>query len=216
MISKWIINEPIGKRKGCIVALPGRGTPAETMERFVCHMDLPNTLVICLEPSNLRWYPQPNGPNDQREAVAGMERATDFLNKRLSKIQRAFRLRRQQIALVGYSAGSVMALNMCVNSNQPFAAVASMAGAILEPEHMPVANNQTPILLRHAIDDDCFKWDERYIPMKQSLLRGGYNVYVSEKNYGGHGISTEDAGTFGRFLAPFLGYNQLVDSGSQY
>lgn len=206
MINRWIVTEPKGRRKGCIIGLPGRNIPADMMEKFCYHMQLPNTLSVCIEPHGLEWYPQPNGANDQADAVDGLQAAVKVLNSRISKIQRAFRLRRRQIALVGFSAGSVMAIQMAAHSEQPFAAIASLAGAILQPEKMPKAPNQTPILLRHAIDDDCFTWDERYLPMKNSLLEKGYNLYVSEKQSGGHGVGIEDARTIGRFVGTHLGY----------
>jgi predicted esterase len=208
MINKWIINEPIGNRQGCIIGLPGRNIPGEMMERFCKFMSLSNTLAIILEPHRLEWYPQPMGPDNQEEAVEGLKVAITELGKRIGKIQRAFRLRRNQIALMGFSAGAVMAIQVAAKSQQPFAAAVSLAGAILDPDGMSESQNQTPILLRHAIDDECFKWDERYLPMKNSLLEKNYNLYVSEKSEGGHGVSIEDAKVCGRFIAPHLGYNQ--------
>lgn len=211
MISKWHVVEPQGNRRGCIVALPGRGVPANFMEKFCHFMGLHDSLVIVLEPDGLRWYPAPNGPDDQVAAVEGLERAVTEINRRLSIIQRGWHLRRSKIALVGFSAGSVMALQVLAASRKPFAACVSFAGAILEPERMPKATTKTPVLLRHAVDDDCFNWEERYLPMKKALIEKDYNVYVSEKPYGGHGIEVHDAQVIGRWLAPFLGYEKPYD-----
>lgn len=206
MIDKWVISEHEGRRKGCVIGLPGRGIPVDVMDSLCHHMDLPNTLKISLQPIYLRWYPQPNGVEDQENAVSGMKEATAILSRKIRQVQRAFRLRRNQIALVGYSAGAVMALQMVACSEQPFAAVVSLAGAILEPEEYPIAKNQTPILLRHAVDDDCFSWEERYLPMRRTLLDNGYNLYTNEKQYGGHGLTVNDAEASGRFVGAHLGY----------
>lgn len=211
MIEKWAIKEPRGKRRGCLIALPGRGMPLESMWSIVERMELPDTLAVILEPTGLQWYPQPHGAYDQDDAVEGLKIAIAQLNKRITKIQRCFHLRRQQIALFGYSAGAVLAIQMAALAKQPFAAVVSMAGAILEPDEMPVATNQTPILLRHAIDDDCFSWEERYLPMKNSLLDRGYNLYASEKNRGGHGINLEDVIISARFIGQELGYTKELE-----
>jgi phospholipase/carboxylesterase len=211
MIKKWHVIEPLHKRRGCVIALPGRGMSAELMEKFCYHTGLLDSLQVILEPHRFQWYPAPNGAQNQDEAVAGLKDAVLEINKRISKVQRAFHLRRNQIAIIGFSAGSVMALQVMAASQQPLAAIASFAGAILQPEEMPEAPHQTPILLRHAIDDDCFSWDERYLPMRDALKKKNYNLYTSEKFYGGHGISVEDARVIGKFVAPYLGYEEPYD-----
>jgi predicted esterase len=211
MINRWNIIEPIGKRKGCIIGLPGRGMEGAMMAKFCSHMELKNSMIVTLEPDGYEWYPAPNGANDQDQAVKGLGVAVNEINKRISKIQRAFHLRRQQIALIGYSAGAVMTLQLLAASKQPFAAVVCFAGAILEPGKMPAATNQTPVLLRHAYDDECFSWEERFMPMRDALLEKDYNLYVSEKSWGGHGINFDDVRTIGRFVGNNLGYEQIED-----
>lgn len=206
MISKWHIIEPRGRRKGCLVALPGRAISAELMEKFCKFTELDDSMMVILEPRYYEWYPAPNGPEDQEKAVNGISAAVTEINKRIAKIQRSFHLKRQQICLIGYSAGAVMALQVLSTSKQPFGAVVSFAGAILEPAKLPQAMTQTPVLLRHAINDDCFKWEERYLPMKNALLEKGYNLYTSERQYGGHGMSIDDAEIIGRFAKQYLGY----------
>jgi len=212
MINKWHIVEPKGKRKGCILALPGRAIPGEMMEKFCFHMGLPQTMVAVFEPHELKWYPQPFGADDQTDAIAGLADAVVAVNKRIGILQRAFHLHRNQIAVVGFSAGSVLALQLLAATKKPFAAVVGFAGAIFEPSAMPKALTQTPVLLRHAIDDDCFSWEERYVPMRQALLDNDYNLFVSEKMYGGHGIGVEDAHTIGKFISPYLGYKEDLDT----
>lgn len=211
MINKWLITEPKGKRKGCVIALPGRAVPGEMMDKFANHFGLSDSMIVVLEPDMLRWYPQPNGPADQVDAVAGLAEAVRVVNQKIGTIQRAFHLKRRQIVVAGYSAGAVLALQLLAASHQPFAAVVSFGGAILEPDKMPKAPTQTPVLLRHAIDDDCFKWDERYLPMKQALIENDYNLFVSEKPDGGHGIYRQDATAIGRFCAPHLGYKDFIE-----
>ncbi len=203
-----MIREVEGKPRSCIIGLPGRGVPVKMMDEFVQDMELTDSMSVILEPQNLRWYPQPNGPADQKDAVDGLADAVYAVNLRINMIQRAFRIKRSRIAVVGYSAGSVVALQMLAAADKPYAAVVSFAGAILEPGNMPKAKTQTPVLLRHAIDDDCFEWQERYVPMKESLLTKDYNLFVSESMDGGHNMRRVDATLIGSFLKTKLGYKE--------
>lgn len=207
MINKWIVVEPTSTpRKGCIIALPGRGISGKCMVDFCEAMRLDNTLVVAFEPHLYRWYPQPNGAHDQDAAIKGLADAVPVLASRIRKVQRCFRLKKRQIALLGYSAGSVMAIQAVASSADRFAAAVSLAGAILEPDQLPKAPNQTPVLLRHAINDDCFKWEERYLPMKKALQKQGYNLNVSEKDDGGHGVDSSDLRVCRKFFGMHLGY----------
>jgi predicted esterase len=169
-------------------------------------MELYHTLRVCLEPDSYEWYPAPNGVNDQTSALRGMKYAVKDLNGAIKKIQHMWNLPRKKIALAGYSAGGVMALQMCSRSYHPFAGIASVSGAILDPASLKPAKHDTPILIRHNIDDDCFKWEERYLPMKEALQEKNYNVSLVEGQEGGHGLSRYDAELAGNFLAPLLGY----------
>lgn len=210
LIKRWTNIFPnCTRRKGCVIGLPGRGVPFDTMELFLSHMELDESVISVLEPNELAWYPQPNGADDQKDSITGMKYNLLELEHYICKIQRTFRLKRSKIAIVGYSAGAVMALQLASRSKHPFAAVVSMAGAILDPTELPEAPSQTPILIRHAVDDDCFSWDERYLPMKQALHDKNYNLFYSEKANGGHGIQREDAVVIGKFLTKNLNYKNF-------
>jgi predicted esterase len=206
MIKNIRIQTHEGQRKGCVIALPGRNVTGEAMAGLCYHLNLPCTTIVVLEPNKLEWYPPPNGVHDQAQAVKGIDAAVKAINGTISRIQRGFRFKRSQIALVGVSAGSVMAIQVAAASDKPFAAVCAMAGAILEPDKLPKAKNQTPILLRHAYNDNCFTWEERYLPMKKALTDKGYNIFVSEKAEGAHNVSAHDAYVLGQFARRRLGY----------
>lgn len=209
IINNWIVKEPEGTPKGCLIGLPGRNISATIMQEFCSCMDCDNSLLICPEPKELTWYPQPNGINNQKEAISGMKIALEELDSWISKIQKCFSLTRKEIGIVGFSAGSVMALQLAAITKEQYAAVVSMAGAILDPDDLPEDQSQTPILLRHAIDDMCFSWEERFLPMKKALIEKNYSVFTSEKNYGGHKVSREDAFIIGKFISSNLGYEEI-------
>jgi predicted esterase len=216
MIKKWIIVDPppfVDKPQGCIIALPGRGVPARVMEDFCRATELWRTKVICLEPWQLEWYPQPKGPQDQSEAVAGQSKTTKVLLDTISWIEKTYDIPVQEMCVLGFSAGGVMTLQLVAHSHASFKGAVCMGGAILDPESMPKAPTQTPILIQHNMDDDCFDWDERFLPMKRALWKQGYNFKTEERFWGGHTISIKDAEITGRFLGELLGYsNNEIDS----
>jgi len=215
MINKWIIVEPnpiakifSKKPQSCLLVLPGRGIPGDAMEHFARHVELWKTLIVVLEPQHFEWYPAPNGPDDQEEAVAGQRENLKELQEYLARIERLWEIPREKTAIIGFSAGAVMAIQLCAYSNTRFAGAVCLAGAILEPNELPPAPNDTPILLQHNEDDDCFKWDERYLPMKEALGNKGYNVFHHERDFGGHNISLKEARLTQYFLASKLGYSE--------
>lgn len=207
VINKWTVVEPkTDDNRGVLVLLPGRQIPTSMMEKIFEHMKLSGTLGVVFEPHRLSWYPPPFGPNDQAAALAGLEGAVAEVNKCINKVQMAFCIPREKVALFGYSAGAVLAIQMAALSAKPFCAVASLGGAILDPGVLPPAKHKTPVLLRHSEDDDCFKWAERYLPMKHALLEKGYDVYTSTRGRGGHGVNQQDVEICGNFLGARLGY----------
>jgi predicted esterase len=208
MIEKWIVREPnmVDKAVGCVIALPGRGIPGVAMERFLSHTGLWRSLQIVLEPEHLQWYPQPNGPEDQKEAIAGLPKAMNFIHEAIQRIQHGWDLRQKDIALIGFSAGAVMSLMMVSDCLKEYAGVVALAGAILDPASFPKAKNKTPILLQHNMDDDCFKWEERYIPMREALTKGGYNLTCEEGWRGGHNLSYDEVRLTRDFLSKQFGY----------
>lgn len=197
-----------GKRfglKNMIILLPGRGQSASDILDQYNFKELNETVLIAIEPA-IEWYPIPRGMDNQNEAIEGLKFAIPNLEKVISKCEKEFNIPRNKVALAGFSAGAVMAIQIAANSEQSFAAVISHAGAILDPTSLPAAKNDTPFLLLHAKDDDCFSWDERYLPMKKALIEKGYEIDTFEKENGGHYMSSDEAYFF---LANKLDINDI-------
>lgn len=207
MISKEIVIRASGECKGCVLVLPGRGLTSGLMERFMHYVGLWKLHKVILEPDNLEWYPVPNGINDQEDAIAGLTPAKECLEKEIGRINKAWGFESKDIAIVGFSAGSVMALHLLAHSNKPYAGILSLAGAILEPEKLPKAKFNTPVLLQHNEDDMCFEWEERYLPMKKALTEKGYNLTVKEGCGSGHNLTGEEVDLSREFLIKIFNYS---------
>ena len=191
MISQWLIREqPNNAHKKCIIGLPGRGNSAEMMIGVLRDFCLPDTLIVSVQTDRYAWYPQPHSVDEQSAAVSGLPTARAAINRVVTTIRNGWGLRNIDIALVGYSAGAVVALDVATRKIKPFAGVVSMCGAILEPDNVrPARNESTPIMLVHNQDDRCFDWWERYLPMRLSLTERGYDVERCENRFGGHMIN---------------------------
>lgn len=201
------IKEP---RKGCVIAIPGRGMSNNDMTNFFEAMNLKNTMCVTLQSRGYAWYPIPNGPEDQKESVEQQFASSDMIDEEILKIQNLYDLPRKEIALVGFSAGAVMSLLVGARSkNEPFAGVIAFAGAILDPSVFPECDpdvKKTRFLLQHNFGDLCFEWYERYMPMKKCLQENGYSIEVRERDYGRHYLSLEDVILGGQWLSNIFEY----------
>jgi len=193
--------EPTGECLGTVVLLPGRDGRADDMLRYYQqYSTLDHTRFVSVEPFD-EWYPAPNGPNDQQAAIWGLKVSVPELDNFISEIEKEYSITRSKIALVGYSAGAVMAIQLVAESDRSFAAIIAHAGAILDPDSLPKCKNNTPVYLIHSKNDDCFDWNERYLPMKEALLKQEYAVLETiENETGGHGVSQEDIIAASNFL----------------
>ena len=177
------------KRNHCILCLPGRGNHGIELARIYKLMGL-NALIIGVTPAMRQWYTQPNGVKDQEAAVNGLELAVTEIEKVIKKIEQRYGITRNKITLSGYSAGGVMALLVGMYSSLLFNCVVSHSGAILDTDMVPICKfSQCPILLTHSQDDIIFDWQERYLPMLESLQINGYPVYTATETDIGHGVS---------------------------
>ena len=93
-----------------------------------------------------------------------------------------------------------MAIQLAVNSDEEYAGVISHNGAILDPSSLPLAKHKTPFLVFHSKDDDCFFWEERYLPMKEALISQKYNSQFHEEEDGRHFLLSKHIMTAGDWI----------------
>lgn len=191
-LKKLFVWNDKGEKDSCVLFLAGRAESAVPLLRAYSGIGLNGPLLCGATPDQKAWYSMPFSAIHQKEAVAGLPKARDVIETAIAFIKKKYGIERRNMALVGYSAGSVMAIEVASHSDEPFAAVVSHAGAILQPHNLPECQcPETKFLLTHYEDDMVFDWAERYLPMKRALMRRGYDVSVIEgaaEEKGGHGI----------------------------
>ena len=205
------------KSHSCVIVLAGRsGCGGRLAWHYQQVTQLKHTTFIGVTPysqsKHIEWYPQPYSATEQRAAVAGLETARDYVETIILSTMNQFDLPRDKIALTGFSAGAVMSLYSTTHSNQDLAGVVVHAGASLESNKIPQCKNNTDILLTHGKKDYCFDWYERYVPMKNALLKKGYSTFVVEDPEAQHRVSHDDMIFSAKFLAPRLGYENFQHS----
>lgn len=164
-----------------LYVLPGRnGHP----NPIICAYKkfLPDHNIIGIWPEE-EFYPIPNGPNDQQEAIAGLTKTVDFLCKEVNW--------RLGASIVGFSAGAVVALELGL-SLWRFSNLVLHSGACFEPEKTIYKINSVihvpKIMTTFSKNDSVFGYKERYLPMRQALENNAFDFEELISEDGGHNV----------------------------
>jgi predicted esterase len=186
-----LIEESNKDYKGTILLFSGRGNSAyDLLMLYKNNEKSDHYRLISIEPYS-EWYPLPNGSGNQEEAVLGLRDTIPRLKNTINKLKENYDLNESNLFVAGFSAGAVVALQILLSTDEVFGGVVCHNGAILDMSE-PSKSNMTPVLVFHCNDDDCFSWDERFIPMKEFLIENSFIVSFIEKNEGGHYVDNED------------------------
>jgi len=194
-INKCVIQHShicLDKPDQAIILLPGRGCSAEMMiGLFSQILEIPKLIVFSIEPEK-EWYPMPNGALDQNDALSGLTENLPIIKNYIDELLAESEINVESTSLIGFSAGAVIALSLATNYQTPYKIIISHSGAILDPENIKPCEISTKIVLIHRQDDSCFEWHERYLPMRDSLIKLGYAVSPVERQLGNHLIYKDD------------------------
>ena len=162
----------------------------------------PNAPERCDMGFGYQWFPIAN--LDRATMAAGLRKAGPILDSFLDEALAARNLKPEQLALIGFSQGTMMALDRVLRRPDGVAAVAGFSGMVAgEATPIPAAPRHAPVLLVHGNADPVVPF-ERLTESETSLKHAGFPVETLSRPGLGHGIDAEGALAAARFLAKHL------------
>lgn len=205
---KTVVHEPEFPIKGNAILFTGRGGSAESfIEKYEYY--LKETRLIAIQPIS-QWYPMPNGMDDQEDAIKGLNKNIGEIKNHVDEIIKEFDISLNELVFIGYSAGSVVALQLITNYDMNIAFAFLHSGALFEPESLKECSVKTPFMLIHSSDDNCFSWEERYLPMKNAMIAKNYNLFFLEKKEDGHAITDNDLYFVSSYISNLFKYSDSI------
>jgi phospholipase/carboxylesterase len=156
-------------------------------------------------PFGRQWFPIPwlDG-SSQAAAAAGLAAAAAdldaFLDARLAEAG----LAPDRLALLGFSQGAMMALQVAPRRAAAVAGVVAISGRLLDPERLAAeARVKPPVLLIHGDRDELVPFDS-LDAAGQALTGAGFGVWGHVMRGTGHGIAPDGLGAALGFLRDVL------------
>ncbi|MEM7720968.1 MAG: prolyl oligopeptidase family serine peptidase [Pseudomonadota bacterium] len=178
---------------------------------------LPNTMFVApnapersvMNPMGFQWCPIPwiDGSSEE-EAEAGLHRAADDLNAFLDRMMVDNDFLPEQVALVGFSQGTMMSLHVAPRREDPVVGIVGFSGRLLLPELLvDEVVCRPPVLLIHGDADDVVP--PQCLPQAAEALQnaGWSEVYAHIMKGTGHGIAPDGLSVALAFLRERFGLN---------
>ena len=211
-------REPLsGEIRSCVVFLHGYGANAADLmglaDPLAEHM--PDTLFIAPDapedcagsPMGFQWFPIPwIAGSSEEDSRQGMLRAVDDLNAFLDGVMVDEDLLPEQVIVLGFSQGTMMALHVLPRREDPVAGLVAFSGRLLEPELLvDEVVCRPPVLLIHGDVDDVVP--PQSLPQAAEALQeaGWKEVFGHVMKGTGHGIAPDGLSVALAFMQQRLG-----------
>lgn len=136
--------------------------------------------------------------------TAGVQAAAPVLQGFLDRERRALGLSWSQIALVGFSQGTMLALHLAPRLPEPLGAVVGFSGALAGPELLPMQiRSRPPVLLLHGEADGVVPAAASMLAA-QALEQDGIPVTLHVQPGLDHALDEDGIARAGQFLARHL------------
>ena len=207
-----------GEMRSAVVFLHGYGANGADLLGLADPLGehLPDTLFVAPDapeacagaPMGFQWFPIPwiDG-SSQEESETGMRAAAEDLNAFLDALMVDEDLLPEQVALVGFSQGTMMSLHIAPRREDALAGVVGFSGRLLSPDLLvDDVVSRPPILLVHGDADDVVP--PQSLPEAVEALQeaGWQDVFAHIMKGTGHGIAPDGLGVALAFLRDKCGF----------
>ncbi|MEC3862317.1 alpha/beta fold hydrolase [Mesobacterium sp. TK19101] len=207
-----------GEMRSAVVFLHGYGANGADLLGLadVLGEHLPDTLFVAPDapencagsPFGYQWFPIPwiDGSSEE-ESEAGMRRAVEDLNAFLDALMVDEDLLPEQVALFGFSQGTMMALHVAPRREEPVAGIVAFSGRLLAPELLAdEVVCRPPVLLVHGDADDVVPVQS--LPEAAEALQqaGWEEVFAHVMKGTAHGIAPDGLSVALAFLRDKCGF----------
>ncbi|MFP3383024.1 alpha/beta hydrolase [Tritonibacter scottomollicae] len=197
-------KEPLsGDTRSAVVFLHGYGANGADLLGLADPLaeHLPDTLFVAPDapeacagaPMGFQWFPIPwiDGSSEE-ESMRGMSAAVDDLNAFLDAFMVDEDLLPEQVVLLGFSQGTMMALHVAPRREDPVAGLVAFSGRLLSPDTFSdEVVSRMPVLLVHGDEDDVVP--PQSLPQAAEALQeaGFQDVFAHVMKGTGHGIAPD-------------------------
>lgn len=211
-------REPLsGETRSVVVFLHGYGANGADLLGLADPLGehLPDTLFIAPDapesvpgmPNGYQWFPIPwiDGSSEE-ESARGMAQAVSDLNSFLDALMVDEDVLPEQVVLLGFSQGTMMALHVAARREDEVAGVVAFSGRLLGPETLKdEAVSRPPILLVHGDQDDVVP-PQSLANAAEALQEAGWtDVYAHIMKGTAHGIAPDGLSVALAFMRDKLG-----------
>jgi len=207
-----------GETRSCVVFLHGYGANGADLLGLADPLaeHLPDTLFVAPDapeactgaPFGFQWFPIPwiDGSSEE-ESMQGMARAVRDLDAFLDALMVDQDLMPEQVALVGFSQGTMMALHVAPRREDELAGVVGFSGRLLDPESLAdEVQSRPPVLLLHGDEDDVVPVQSLPAAVEALQEAGWKEVYAHVMQGTAHGIAPDGLGVALAFLRDKCGF----------
>ena len=205
-----------GKARSLVIFLHGYGANGADLLGLSDAMarHLPDTVFVAPDaPERLpqmaqayQWFAIPRFDGaSEAVAEAGLARSTDDLNAFIDQRLAYEGVAPDQLALVGFSQGAMMALQVAPRRAVAMRAVVAISGRLIHPERLEAeAVVKPPVLILHGDRDEVVDFGEMALA-GNALVAAGFDVYGHVMQGSGHGIAPDGLSVAMGFLRQQLG-----------